>query len=354
MPATLADFHIIRPPFESSQEDMLEWLAKVHTQSSGVSYEELKKRFFRLGLGVDKIQRRGFVTRDCLHENWQEMEVSRVHEQPEGVCFRRRMEVYNRVVTNVFEQFYQETELPQHLVHVTCTGYMSPSGAQKIAAKHGKETAVTHAYHMGCYASIPAIRMALQTGRTDIVHTELCTLHLNPSLHDTAQLIVQTLFADGFIKYSIKENGSGLKVLALHEMLIPDSAHVMTWGCESWGLKITLAKELPILIARALPLFLEKLVAKTNISNLGSALFAIHPGGPKIIEQVAKVFALQPWQIAHSRKILHSYGNMSSATLPHIWDLMLKDPNIADGSLIVSLAFGPGLTICGGIFSCGR
>jgi predicted naringenin-chalcone synthase len=282
------------------------------------------------------------------------MEVSRVHEQPEGVCLQKRMEMYDRIVTEVFEQFYRESKLPKHLIHVTCTGYISPSGAQKIAAKHEGETVVTHAYHMGCYASIPAIRMAPEVGVTDIVHTELCTLHINPSLHDTAQLVVQTLFADGFIKYSVKESGPGLKVVALHEALVPDSAHAMTWGCESWGLKMTLAKELPMLIARVLPAFLEKLASKAKITNWESALFAIHPGGPKIIEQVAKRLSLKPWQIEHSRKILQSYGNMSSATLPHIWDLILKDQNASNGSLVISLAFGPGLTICGGVFECGR
>lgn len=354
MCATLTDFSILRPPFELSQETTLNWLAKAHAKScrENISYEEFKEKLFRLGLGPEKIQRRGLVTQDCFHEDWDQMDVSRLHEAAEGVCLKKRMEVYDRTVSSVFEQFYQNAPLPKHLIHVTCTGYVSPSGAQKVAAKYNPETVVTHAYHMGCYAAIPAIRMALQGKEADIVHTELCTLHLNPSLHDTAQLVVQTLFADGFIKYSIRDGGPGLKVLALQEELIPDSDHVMSWKCESWGLKMTLAKELPVLIARALPAFVQKLMMKAGVA--GSLLFAIHPGGPKIIEQVGKVLGLEPWQIAHSRKILQGYGNMSSATLPHIWDLILKDEQVADGTIVVSLSFGPGLTICGGVFQCGR
>lgn len=347
----LTDFELIRPSFESSQEQTLEWLAKAHAKAQGEasSYDAFKNRLFRLGLGSDKIQRRGHVTADCSHENWHDMEVSRLNEKSEGVCLRRRMEIYDRIVSDVFEQFYRGKKLPNHIIHATCTGYISPSGAQKIA-KYGNETVVTHAYHMGCYASIPSIRIGLHIENTDIVHTELCTLHINPTLHETSQLVVQTLFADGFIKYSLKENSPGLNIVALHEELIPDSMEAMTWGCESWGFKMTLAKELPVLIARALVPFLKRLLSKAGIPIWESAFFAIHPGGPKIIEQVAEALKLGAWQIEHSLKILQSYGNMSSATLPHIWDLMLKDQNITDKSVIISLAFGPGLTLCGGVF----
>ena len=46
---------------------------------------------------------------------------------------------------------------------------------------------------------------------------------------------------------------------------------------------------------------------------------------------------------------------MSSATLPHIWESILADPEAEDRSLLVSLAFGPGLSISGSIMekSCG-
>jgi predicted naringenin-chalcone synthase len=40
---------------------------------------------------------------------------------------------------------------------------------------------------------------------------------------------------------------------------------------------------------------------------------------------------------------------MSSATLPHVWKAILEDDAIPGKTLIVSLAFGPGLTLSGGI-----
>ena len=74
------------------------------------------------------------------------------------------------------------------------------------------------------------------------------------------------------------------------------------------------------------------------------AIFATHPGGPKIIETIAQSLDLQEKQIEASQKILLTRGNMSSATLPHIWQEILKK-KVEDKTPIVSLAFGPGLSI---------
>jgi predicted naringenin-chalcone synthase len=50
-------------------------------------------------------------------------------------------------------------------------------------------------------------------------------------------------------------------------------------------------------------------------------------------------------QVAASRDILFRFGNMSSATLPHIWMSLLGDDAVRPGTHVVSLAFGPGLTV---------
>jgi predicted naringenin-chalcone synthase len=47
--------------------------------------------------------------------------------------------------------------------------------------------------------------------------------------------------------------------------------------------------------------------------------------------------------------VLFDHGNMSSATLPHIWQRLIDDPAVPRGTPIPSLAFGPGLTMCGAL-----
>ncbi|MBS0649482.1 MAG: naringenin-chalcone synthase [Verrucomicrobia bacterium] len=356
----ISDFKIIRPEFELSQEEGIRWLAAAHAEASREPHrhDEFLGLLKKVGLGDQKILKRGVSIRDCFHRDWEKMELYPAKEKPAGAGFGKRSEVFDRVATDILARFYPSSEqLPSYLVHVTCTGYVAPSPAQKLVSLKGAghQTIVTHAYHMGCYASIPALRIAQgNKEKTEIVHTEICSLHLNPGLHGLEQLVVQTLFADGFIKYEVSSRErSGLQIVALDERIIPDSIDAMHWVCQDWGLKMKLAKDVPVLIARALPDFVAQL-RETAGKQAADVYFAIHPGGPKIIQQVGKILELKPAQYEHSLWVLQNYGNMSSATLPHIWDLLWKDEKVKDGSLIVSLAFGPGLTLAGGVFQCVR
>jgi len=363
MQPSLFDFSVIRPSEERSQQDILIWLAKAHAKSenSAPVDEDIKNRLFALGTGSGKIERR--ATQILKYLNLEDL-----WQIKQGMSVKARSDCFDLEATSALENFYTEnTPLPSHLIHVSCTGYITPSCAQKLVSKRNAETTVTNAYHMGCYASMPAVRigagfLGYDGMKTDIVHTELCSLHMNPAVHDTGQLVIQTLFGDGFIKYSLDtrqkalEKGNALHVLALHEEIIPNSLDLMTWSFEDWGMKMTIAKEVPGAIAGHLQGFVSKLIQKAGLdpeSTSKKAIFAIHPGGPKIIEKTAKLLLLGEEQTFHSKKILAEFGNMSSATLPHIWKAILDDPSVPGGTLAIALAFGPGLTISGAIYEKG-
>ena len=117
----------------------------------------------------------------------------------------------------------------------------------------------------------------------------------------------------------------------------------MTWQCEDQGLSMTLSREVPVRISRALHGYLTRLCESAGVdlqAALKKGFFAIHPGGPKILQQIQDLLQLEPSQIQHSVDVLKLYGNMSSATLPHIWQRMLEDPTIPNQGLIISLALG--------------
>ena len=358
----IADFQILRPPHETTQEATLDWLISAHVEAEKMKNnpdlssfrETIAEKLWRVGCKPDRIAKRGHVIEDYLHKNWDQMQIYCLREDPSGKNLSVRSKMFETHTDKIFAQYYPEKcSSPNDLIHVSCTGYVSPSGAQKIASLRnwGHQTTITHAYHMGCYASIPAMRMARgflsqdpAKTRVDIIHTEICSLHTNPANHNADQLVSQSLFADGFIKYSIKkeEKKPHLRILAVQEEIIPNSTKSMTWNVMHWGFEMTLAKEIPVLISRALPSFLERFTKKS-----ANTLFAIHPGGPKILVYIQELLQLTDRQMAHSFNILKNYGNMSSATLPHIWESILNDPNVPDGTSIVSLAFGPGLSIAG-------
>ena len=378
MPRTaiiLHDFQSRRADHRASQGDILEWIAAAHAQAeltlhnpaTEAERDAILRRYHKLvrrfGCSTDRIHTRHTFLDDFTHTDWDRMRLFRLGQAPAGLPCGERSRYFQEVSTRMFKEFYgQIQDPPAVLIHVTCTGYVSPSGAQRMVARKewGRATEVIHAYHMGCYASLPATRLAagfLQRGkaRVDLVHTELCTLHMDPSRHDPEQLVVQTLFADGVIKYSASQDPGptgGMAVLTTREEIAPGTEDAMTWMASDFGMQMTLSRKVPDHIRAGLPGFLDRMGAEAGLTPARlcrEALFAIHPGGPRIIDELAAHLGLSAAQVQASNDILRAYGNMSSATLPHVWKAILEDPAVANGTLVVALAFGPGLTISGAI-----
>jgi predicted naringenin-chalcone synthase len=142
-----------------------------------------------------------------------------------------------------------------------------------------------------------------------------------------------------------------LGLLALVEEVLPDSGDAMKWVCSDWGMHMTLARDVPERLLASLESFVTGLCDEAELGEAErqSALFAVHPGGPRILDMVRDELRLKEEQIAFSRRALFCRGNVSSATIPHIWLDMVRSEAVPDGQPIVSLAFGPGLTLCGGV-----
>lgn len=377
-PFFISNFQIRRPPISGSHEASVDWLAGAHTASEAqinpdnfdaVAFRQSMKRFItRFGCSSENLAFRGFEIDDFLHENWDKMRVFNLQKDVRGGSMDVRMEVFSETSEKVLDGFYAEgSQPPLDIVHVSCTGYAAPSAPQKLVLNRGweKHTGVMHAYHMGCYASMPALRIATgllatniktHSKSVDIVHTEMCSLHLNPSLHSPEQLVVQSLFGDGHIKYSVNNTAvpqqPGFWFMGTREELIPGSLGTMSWSLGSNGMRMMLQRDVPERISAALGDFLKRLFSDLKVDTheaFNQGVFAIHPGGPRIIDKVASLLNLTPAQVLASRATLKAYGNMSSATLPHVWDLILRDDKVAPGTLVTSLAFGPGLTVYGSV-----
>ncbi len=368
-PNFLSKFEKIRPRLEVSQEVLLEWMARAHLQAKIYSegrddqlakapkedLDKMRRFVSRFACEATKISSRGIQSEDPYELDYSKLQVYKISkENPSGTKMLARSQFFSENCNQIFEAFYPEnSQAPEHLIHVTCTGYISPSGAQHVIEKRNwnSKTKVTHAYHMGCYASLPAIRMAQGFAHElhkeiDIVHTEISSLHMNPANHSPEQIVVQSLFADGFIKYKVSRATppEGFEILKVDEFIVPDSGSMMTWITSDFGMQMSLSKDVPGTIARHLDDFLKNFPIDTE-----NCIYAIHPGGPRIIESLQDLLKLSNEQVSHAKKVLFDYGNMSSATLPHIWQNILNDSNIKSGTQIMSLAFGPGLTIFGGL-----
>lgn len=292
--------------------------------------------------------------------------------EPESPDMLSRAELAQPVAQRIFADLFEaDDEAPAHINHVSCTHYASPSAAQRLVVDKGwhESTGVTHLYHMGCYAAFPALRVSeayVENGapRVDVVHTELCSFHLDKQQLTPAQIIMKTLFGDGAIRYSVvNEAGferyaeTGYQILARHERLVPGTENEMSWMVGPTGFVMTLTKNVPLYLARIIEEFMRALFSRAGLDyerDKERALFAVHPGGPKIVESIARVLELSPHQVRHALDILRTRGNMSSASVPYILHHMLNDRETPDHDYVAAVAFGPGLTITGALLKLCR
>lgn len=346
-------------------------------------YSEVADHVKRYALSSSKIKQRQLVgisralnNIENIQENISELLFRYLFEggknlQGEDIAYRQI--IFGNIVRACLDKLYnKDTNPPTDIIHVTCSGYLAPNPiSQMVSRNHWFNTRVTNIYHMGCYAAFPAIRTAhgfLSSSNyleeaprniVDIVHTEISSLHHNITDLSASNIIVASLFSDGFIKYSLVWDNEysnlcqpALKILALHEHLLPNSSDDMTHHPGPFQFLMTLTGLVPAIIKRHVVEFVNTLLHLGRIEfsiEKGSIIYAIHPGGPKIVEHIQQVLDLSECQVQHSKFIFMQHGNMSSATIPHIFKSILEDENVAKRTIIVALAFGPGLTVTGAL-----
>ncbi|MBV8197548.1 MAG: type III polyketide synthase [Candidatus Eremiobacteraeota bacterium] len=292
-----------------------------------------------------------------------------------GEALDERMNLFEEIACGVFAHVYRDKRAnpPDDIVHVSCSGYVSPSPVQTFLSHRGwLNVGVTHSYHMGCYGAFPAIRTALglvgashvslpkRKRRVDLVHTEFLSLHFDLLSDEPDNFVTSTLFADGFIKYTaspaaeFEQRGTpGLKILTIDEYILPESLPEMTLRPGPLQFDMSLSKRVPFMIRDSIGEFVTAICEQIGLDferEKSSMVFAIHPGGPAILNQIRSRLGIDESQIALSRKVLYEHGNMASATAPHIWQHIVESPEIPRGAKVLSMAFGPGLTVIGAVF----
>lgn len=342
-PVYMTQFQWVSPQYMASQAEIVSWIARVQSELTGRDVGLMERLVRRYAPSSSQVSQRYYSHGAMLTIG------QGGFDRPGGILLEERMHFFQECVQDHFELLYaNETVPPEQLVHVSCTGYVAPSAAQKLVALKAwtHQTEVLHAYHMGCYAAIPAVRAGgdalSRLSRVDVVHTELCSLHFNPHHVRPEHMVIQGLFGDGIVRYRLQRTRPPEPHLLWRgavERIVPDSTEKMTWipGSRSFGM--SLARDVPELVVSISQQLVHALRGRDE-----PLLFAVHPGGPRILAVIQRSLELTDAQLRHSRAVLRQYGNISSATLPMIWKSILEDPTVPSGTAIISLAFGPGLT----------
>lgn len=234
-----------------------------------------------------------------------------------------------------------------HIISISCTGVMAPGLEFGLMESLGLKNSIMRLgiNFMGCFGAFKGLEVAHAfaklhpQNRILVVCTELCSLHVQ--LHDNASAIMgNSLFADGAAAVIIgqSEEESIFEMVKHSSIGLKDSRDHMRWEASDHGFKMTLSQHVPIVLARHIQPFTEKLIAPYTIPSCD---FAIHPGGKAIIKAVEKKLGLTPTQVEASWETFANFGNMSSATFLFVLDAMRKT---GGQEWVTGLGFGPGLS----------
>jgi predicted naringenin-chalcone synthase len=236
----------------------------------------------------------------------------------------------------------------------SCTGYATPGLDILLARDMGMSANIQRLFvgHMGCYAALPGLSAAAdfvvaRDRPALLLCTELTSLHIQPpgARTDIQQIVSHALFSDAAAAVVLvpQSNRSGYAVTEVAAVTDTTTADHMTWDVTDLGFRMGLSPRVPQVLALHVRKLVDDLLARHGRTVADVDGWAVHPGGPKILDVVQEHLGLAADDLAASRGVLSAYGNCSSPTVLLVLDALRRRP--VPPRSVVMLAFGPGLTL---------
>ncbi|CAI9764356.1 unnamed protein product [Fraxinus pennsylvanica] len=254
-----------------------------------------------------------------------------------------------------------------HLVYVSSSEVRLPGGDLYLAKGLGlrPETNRTMIYFAGCSGGVAGLRVAkdiaennpgsrvlLATSETTIIGFK------PPSTQRPYDLVGVALFGDGagaMIIGSTPLPNLERPLFELHTAIqhfIPNTEKIIDGRLTEEGISFKLERELPQIIEDNIEGFCVKLMGFAHYTekDYNKMFWAVHPGGPAILNRLEKKLELLPEKLNASRRALADYGNASSNTIVYVLEYMLEEAKreeLRQNEWGLILAFGPGITLEG-------
>nr|ALS46605.1 chalcone synthase 2 [Fagopyrum tataricum] len=253
-----------------------------------------------------------------------------------------------------------------HLVYVSSSEIRLPGGDLHLAAHLGLRPDVGRVmlYFLGCYGGVTGLRIAKDIAENNpgarvlLATTETTILGFRPpSPARPYDLVGAALFGDGAAAVIIGANPiSGeskpfMELNAAVQQFLPGTHGVIHGGLTEEGINFKLGRDLPLKIEENIEGFCKKLMGKIGDEKLGynDLFWAVHPGGPAILNRLESKLGLEGDKLESSRKALMDFGNVSSNTIFYVMDYMRNEleKKVESEEWGLGLAFGPGITFEG-------
>ena len=255
------------------------------------------------------------------------------------------------------------------IVSATVTGVAVPSLDARVGARIGLRPDVKRVpiVGLGCVAGAAGIARLHDylVGHPDevalLMAVELCSLTVQRDDPSVANLVASGLFGDGAAAVvAVGANratgaahasaGAEAKaprpvVLATRSRMYADTERAMGWDVGTTGFRIVLGVEVPDLVRMHVRADVDGFLADHGLTRADIDWWVCHPGGPKVLDAMQESLELDREALALTWDSLDRIGNLSSASVLHVFEdtLRLRPPQ--PGSLGICLAMGPGFCL---------
>ncbi|KAL9234359.1 hypothetical protein vseg_009239 [Gypsophila vaccaria] len=252
-----------------------------------------------------------------------------------------------------------------HIVYVTSSEIRLPGGDLYLATGLGLNPNVGRVmlYFLGCYGGVTGLRVAKDIAENNpgsrvlLTTSETTILGFRPPNKDRPyDLVGAALFGDGAAACIIgsdpdlsRENPFMELNYAVQQFL-PGTHNVIDGCLTEEGINFKLGRDLPQKIEDNIEEFCKNLMKKSGLVEFNDLFWAVHPGGPAIMNKLENTLKLSKDKLECSRRALMDFGNVSSNTIFYVMEYMrenLKSAENGGEEWGLGLAFGPGITFEG-------
>lgn len=254
------------------------------------------------------------------------------------------------------------------LIVTSVTGVAVPSLDARLIPLLGMRRDVRRLpiFGLGCVAGAAALGrlhdyLLAWPGQTAaLLAIELCSLNWPTSGITRADMVASGLFGDGAVALvahggqaaagdGTVSPGSGSRecgphVIASRSVVYPDSGDALGWRLSSDGFRIVLTTELPAVVERGIAGSVTEFLAEHDLTVDDVGSWICHPGGPRVIDAVQRALKLPDSAVAASRRSLAEVGNLSSASVLHILEMVSDSERPPAGSPGLMIGLGPGVS----------
>jgi alkylresorcinol/alkylpyrone synthase len=259
------------------------------------------------------------------------------------------------------------------LIATSVTGVAVPSLDARLIPRLGLRPDVKRlpVFGLGCVAGAAALSrlhdylLGWPGHVAALLAVELCSLAVPRTGLTTADLVVSGLFGDGAVAVIAAggEAASGFprvprpgilpehglhphplpRILATRSEVYPDSGDALGWQLRSDGFRIVLTTALADVVERQLNESVTAFLAGQGLTIDDIGAWVCHPGGPKVIDAVRDSLKLPESAVTASRRSLAEVGNLSSASVLHVLQLVCE-AGVRSESFGVMVGLGPGVS----------